>query len=246
MARRKRKGEDPPGRDPSRIMFLSLNMILLAFFILLVALSQPDKTKEAAIAIEVRKAFQSFGGAYLGLGRYVEQRGLSRDRNPLESSRQVEQFLGELSRYVEENDLAKRLSLEIRKEGMAIHIASDLTFPEGSARLRDEADPLLERIGALIRRTSNPVRVEGHTDNRELRTERYRDNFELSAARAMAVFRRLQAVSGAPAERFQVVGYGAERPIATNLTEEGRERNRRVTITLQGELKRAGGSEGSR
>lgn len=239
MARRRKK-EDPEGRDPSRIMFLSLNMILLAFFILLVALSSPDRTKEAEIAIEVRKAFQSFGGAYLGLGRYLEQRGVSRERNPLESSQEVEQFLGELTRFIEANENAQEISYEIRREGMAIHISSDLAFPEGSAQLRERVEPLLDRLHALLVRTTNPVRIEGHSDNREVRTSTFRDNWALSAARATAVFRYLARGGNLSPGRFTVVGFADQHPLASNLSAAGRERNRRVTVTLMGELQRVG------
>ena len=72
-------------RDPSLIMFLALNMILLAFFILLVALSQPNKTKEAELAIEVKKAFRTFGGTFLGLGGFIDQSGVSDEQSPNES-----------------------------------------------------------------------------------------------------------------------------------------------------------------
>ena len=92
MARRRKKEEERK-RDPTRVMFLSLNLILLAFFILLVALSEPNKTKEAEILREVQKAFRSFGGAYLSLGQFLEERGVSREKNPLEATEEVEKFL---------------------------------------------------------------------------------------------------------------------------------------------------------
>ena len=68
-------------RDPPLVLFLALNMILLAFFILLVAFSQPNETKETELLIEVKKAFQTFGGAFLGLGEKLDVSGLSRDQH---------------------------------------------------------------------------------------------------------------------------------------------------------------------
>ena len=61
MARRPKKIEEEK-KDLTRTLFLSLNLILLAFFILLVALSEPNKTKEAEILKQVQKAFRTFGG----------------------------------------------------------------------------------------------------------------------------------------------------------------------------------------
>lgn len=239
MARQTRKPEEPV-RDPSRILFLCLNFILLAFFILLVALSQPNRTKEAELLIEVRKAFQSFGGPYLGLGRFLEERGVSRERNPLESTRLVERFLGELTLFIQENEEAQELSYQITSEGLTIHLSEAFTFKEGSDQLLQRNLALMNSIHDLILRTTNPVRIEGHTDNRDLRTERIRDNWELSAARAMTVFRFLTETGEIPASRFSVVGYGDRRPLASNLTASGRNRNRRVTITLVGRLRRVG------
>ena len=239
MAQRRERPE-PPKKDPSRVMFLSLNMILLAFFILLVALSQPDRTREAELAIEVRKAFQSFGGAYLGLGRFLEQSGVSRERNPLESTREVERFLGELMLFIEQNEAANELSYEITGEGLTIHLTEGFAFREGSDELLEVNRGLLDRLYNLILRTNNPVRIEGHTDNRDIRTNRIQDQWELSAARAMSVFRYHPRTGELPPERFAVVGYGGTRPIATNLTAAGRAQNRRVTVTLVGRLRRAG------
>ena len=239
MAQRKAKPEPPP-KDPSRVLFLSLNMILLAFFILLVALSQPNETKEAQLLIEVRKAFQSFGGAYLGLGGFLEERGTSRDKNPLESTQLVEKFLGELTLFIEQNDQARELSYQIDREGLTIHLTERFLFQEGSTTLSLMDERLLSTLYDLILRTTNRVRIEGHTDNQDIRTDRIQDKWELSAGRAMAVFRYFTRSGELPPSRFTVVGYGDTRPLASNLTEAGRAQNRRVTVTLIGQLHRVG------
>lgn len=240
MARRKVEDEGPP-KDPSRVLFLALNMILLAFFILLVALSQPNKTKEAELAIELRKAFQSFGGAHLGLGSQLEERGVSRDKSAVESTTNVEAFLGELSHYYVDNDQAQVFSYRMSSEGLTIHLSEDFAFREGTDVLLARNERLFSALLDIIGRSTNDVRIEGHTDDRELRTERLHDNWELSAARAMAVYRYLTSSGQIPEERFIVAGYGSTRPRTTNLTEAGRSLNRRVTVTLVGELKPLGG-----
>ena len=239
MAKRKPEAEGPP-KDPSRVLFLALNMILLAFFILLVALSQPDKTREAELAIQVRKAFQSFGGAYLGLGRALEERGVSREKVPVESTQLVEKFLGELTRFIEQNDEARELSYQVSQEGLTVHITERFAFREGSDELTQVDERLFNSLYDLILRTTNPVRIEGHTDSTDIRTNRIHDQWELSAARALAIFRFFMRSGELPASRFTVVGFGGTRPLATNLTEAGRTKNRRVTITLVGKLRRVG------
>jgi len=238
MARRKKAKTQERQRDAAVVMFLSLNMILLAFFILLVALSQQDQTRAARLAIEVRRAFQSFGGTFLGVGTQVDQSGVSRERNPLESSQRVEDFLGELTRFVEENEDREALSYEITSEGLIINLSEAFTFEEGSAVIQERSLPLFNNIYNMILRTSNPVRIEGHTDDASRVAGEVADPFRLSAQRALAVFRYFASSGVIPPSRFRVIGYGPNRPIASNLTAEGRALNRRVTIVFVGRLRR--------
>ncbi|MBI3991834.1 MAG: flagellar motor protein MotB [Candidatus Lambdaproteobacteria bacterium] len=240
MARK--KGKKLPGRerDPSVILFLSLNMILLAFFILLVALSAPNRTREAELAIELRKAFQSFGGAFLGIGPRVEQTGASRDEALQESEQRLEEFLGELTRFIEANEQAKELSYEINEEGLTINISEHFAFTPGSADLLESGLPVFNSVYNMIARTTNDIRIEGHTDNQPLVDGKDTDYWDLSGRRALAVFRYFIASGEIPPQRFKVVGYGPYRPIATNLTEAGRAANRRVTIVFEGKLSTLG------
>jgi len=241
MARARRKPQEGPQRDPAKVLFLALNMILLAFFILLVALSQPDKTREAELRMEVRKAFQSFGGSFLGLGRYVEETGLSREQTPETTAQRIETFLGELSRFVEENEPDKAISYEITSEGMTVHVSERFAFEPGSAELKELVRPVFDNLFNLMLRTTNPVRIEGHTDNAPVTGDRYPNGWVLAAQRANTVFRLFTASGQLPPARFTVVGYGAQRPLASNLTAEGRARNRRVSVTFLGKLRPVGG-----
>lgn len=235
MPRVKKKPEERE-RDPTLVMFLALNMILLAFFILLVALSAPNKTKENKINELIPKAFQSFGGSFLGLGSRLEERGISREKSLVENPDIVEAYLGELKRFIEENRENKVLSYEIVSEGLTIHISESATFREGSAELLPEGLRFYNNVLNLILRTTNSVRIEGHTDDRDVRTNAVQDNWELSAGRATSVFRFFTASGEAPESRFSVVGYGDTRPLVSNLTEAGRARNRRVSVVFLGKL----------
>ncbi len=238
MAQRKKAKAEPRKRDAATVMFLSLNMILLAFFILLVALSQQDESRAARLAIEVRRAFQSFGGSFLGVGTQVDQSGVSREQNPLESSKRVEDFLGELTRFAEENEEREALSYEITSQGLIINLSEAFTFEEGSAVIQERSLPLFNNIYDMILRTTNPVRIEGHTDDASQVDNEAGDPFRLSAQRALAVFRYFASSGVIPPGRFQAIGYGPYRPIANNLTAEGRAQNRRVTIVFVGRLRR--------
>ncbi|MCK4639998.1 MAG: OmpA family protein, partial [Candidatus Marinimicrobia bacterium] len=80
------------------------------------------------------------------------------------------------------------------------------------------------------------IRVEGHTDNWQIRGGKYDSNWELSSARALEVVKYLSAVSGIGEGNFSALGYGEFRPIADNNSEEGRSINRRVEIFIDADI----------
>ncbi|MBT3352084.1 MAG: OmpA family protein [Nitrospinaceae bacterium] len=127
------------------------------------------------------------------------------------------------------------ISLHKTKETLQIQIVDKLLFDMGSAELRDAGLEALDRIASALKNQRNRnIRVEGHTDNLPIRgglARRYPSNWELSAARAIAVVRRLEAQGIAPA-RLSATGYAFHHPVADNATAEGRARNRRIEILM--------------
>ena len=89
----------------------------------------------------------------------------------------------------------------------------------------------ITHLAGVLQRYPNPVRVEGFTDNVPIRTVQFASNWELSAARAGSVVHILSAHGVAPS-RLAVIGFGAQRPIASNQTASGREANRRVVVVI--------------
>ena len=83
-----------------------------------------------------------------------------------------------------------------------------------------------------MRETKTMIRVEGHTDNREIKTDKYPSNWELSAARAVSVVKYLSDREGVPVGKLSAAGYADSRPIGDNRTEAGRASNRRTEIIL--------------
>jgi len=108
-------------------------------------------------------------------------------------------------------------------------------FASGSADLTQDAVRALRHAAETLKPYTSviaQVRVDGHTDNRRIHTNRFPSNQELSEARAHNVASYLQKQTGLPPDRFTAAGYGATRPDASNATAEGRARNRRVEITV--------------
>jgi len=103
-------------------------------------------------------------------------------------------------------------------------------FAPGSARINQRFEPVIERIGDALEELPGPVLVVGHSDSQPIRSFRYQNNFELSADRALAVVKRLEARMSAPG-RLQSNGVGSTQPRAVpEDTAENRALNRRVEV----------------
>jgi chemotaxis protein MotB len=124
-----------------------------------------------------------------------------------------------------------------------VEIRNDVLFASGSATLNPEAEKVLAQLAGVLRGFGNAIRVEGHTDDVPIQGGVYRDNWDLSAARAAAVVRVLVA-GGLNPSRFAVLGFGEHRPIQANDTEAGRSANRRVLLAILGEDDAAEGPYG--
>jgi chemotaxis protein MotB len=114
---------------------------------------------------------------------------------------------------------------------LEIEIRTDILFPSGVAKLSTPADGVLNDIAGILRPFSNPVRIEGYTDDRPINTSVFPSNWELSAARAASVA-RLFSEQGVDPTRLGIVGWGEYRPSAANATEDGRNHNRRVLVVV--------------
>ncbi len=210
--RRKRRVEEQKD-NPERwaIPYADFITLMFTFFAALYSLSTVDHAKLEKFSTSLNKAFQVI-------------------ENPIpvvidEESQIVEAFkkvTGEL----------KELSLRSDSRGVVITIPGTFLFRSGSAELKKQAYPVLDKIVAALREVPGQVSIEGHTDNVPVRGGRYSSNWELSTARAASVLHYFVS-KGLDPYRFSIAGYGEYRPIATNDTEEGRAKNRRVEIVVK-------------
>lgn len=114
---------------------------------------------------------------------------------------------------------------------LQIELKDSIIFPSGSADTSEQARKIFDEIATILAGYSNPVQIEGFTDNVPIKSAKYPTNWELSTARASAIVKYLAAQGVAP-ERLSAVGYGEYQPIAANDSEQGRAQNRRVTIMI--------------
>jgi len=114
---------------------------------------------------------------------------------------------------------------------LQIELKDSILFSSGSADTSEQAQKIFDEIAVILKNYSNPVQVEGFTDNIPIKSAKYPTNWELSTARASAIVKYLVSKGVAP-ERLSAVGYGEYQPVVSNATEQGRAQNRRVAIMI--------------
>jgi chemotaxis protein MotB len=118
---------------------------------------------------------------------------------------------------------------------LEIEINADILFPSGAGEFAPVAEPVLDKLAEVLKPFPNPIRVEGHTDDRPIRTTAFPSNWELSAARAASVVHQFTR-QGIDPLRLEIVGFGEFHPRQPNDTSEGRNANRRVVVLVLEEV----------
>lgn len=219
--------------------FADLSTLLLAFFVLLVAMStMDDKT--------LKTMFHNFNTNYgmLNFNEYVENfrpkevliQSLHEELKDGLILRKAEDSTEETISAKEETSLEKlnhSLVVENFKGGFKLVFGHRLLFPSGGAEIREEMKPVLKRIGSFMRNSDYQVYIDGHTDSVPIRDALYPSNEELSLARAFNLMAYLVKQEKASPLSMALAGYGEIRPVDSNQTPAGRERNRRVEMIFK-------------
>jgi chemotaxis protein MotB len=240
MSRRKRGHHEEEAEADERwvISYADLVTLLFGFFILLYATADQNITKFESLARGLSDAFNVPVNEGLDNGNPVLDGGTGIVPGSADHAREalIENDLLYVRNFVEQRAAAEGLVGKIvvsqEADGIAIRLADNLVFPTASAALRLEALPLLDIAAAAVNQVGREVRVEGHTDNVPLVTDRYPSNWELSSARATAVLRYVVDEGGVDPTTIFAAGYSEFRPVASNLTPEGRALNRRADLII--------------
>ncbi|MCK9453645.1 flagellar motor protein MotB [Sulfurimonas sp.] len=219
--------------------FGDLMSLLLCFFVLLLSMSSMDAKK-------ISEAIGSLSGAMSvlegGIKTEVSKRRIQ-ESTPIEAAdetseqvNRIMQALTEVNEMIAEGD-GPAVSLEEAQDGFVIELPASLLFKSGSSVIQnDDALLFLKRIALIIGELPNQtkVSVQGHTDNQSPSSSSpFKDNWELSSARAISVLQEL-LLSGVDPKRISAAGFSEFSPKATNVTESGREKNRRVELHFYG------------
>ena len=124
---------------------------------------------------------------------------------------------------------------EVEKDGdkIIVRLASQGSFTSGSSDLRQAFTPTLTRLGNSLAQYPGSVMVEGHTDDVPVAfSERFKSNWDLSAARAASIADFLLNSTNLEGGNVQIAGFADTRPLDTNDTATGRARNRRIEVIV--------------
>ena len=125
-----------------------------------------------------------------------------------------------------------QLTVSIEQGRIVINLPNNVLFKSGSANLNPEGEEALTQIASVLSQFSDRrFQIEGHTDNKPIKSARFPSNWELSTSRALTVVHLLTDMDVDP-ENISAAGFGEFRPRADNEIEEGRQLNRRIEIIM--------------
>jgi len=124
------------------------------------------------------------------------------------------------------------LDVRLEKRGLVISLPQTILFASGDDRISSSALPIVEQIADVLRDVPNQVSLIGHADSIPIHNRRFKNNWELSAARGLRLLETLNSRFGIPESRLSVSSDGANRPRSSNDTPNGRAENRRVEIVI--------------
>jgi len=124
--------------------------------------------------------------------------------------------------------------LDVHREprGLVISLPQAILFAPGDDRITESARPVIDEIAAVLGPIPNRVVLVGYADSKPIHNKRFRNNWELSAARGLSLLDLLSASYGIDESRLSVSSEGANRPKSPNDTADGRASNRRVEIVI--------------
>jgi len=222
--------------------FGDLMSLLLCFFVLLLSMSSMDAKKISEAIGSLSGAMSVLEGGTqteISKKRMLEATPIDVQDETSEVVNRVQQAVGDANEIMEKTQ-SPTITVEEAQDGFVIKLPAALLFKPGSATIENQDALLfLKRITLIIQELPNDmlVDVQGHTDDSDPGANSpFKDNWELSTARAISVLHEL-ILDGVDPARMSATGFAQYQPIATNATETGREKNRRVELHFYGKKK---------
>ncbi|MFH0730211.1 MAG: flagellar motor protein MotD [Pseudomonadota bacterium] len=244
---RKKKAEEHENHERWLVSYADFITLLFAFFVVMYAISSVNEGKYRTLSNSLVDAFKNSPASASALRLEMESPGRPAPSDVTEPCPQT-QIPVEMGDPEQEalmrgiaTDILKVLQPLVNKGhvqvaqspvGVSIAINAGVLFEPGQAILEKNSIEVLQAVAKVVAKIPNAVLIEGHTDNVVISTPAYPSNWELSTARACSVVRLFIENYVAPT-RLTAIGYADQRPVASNATNEGRSRNRRVTLLIE-------------
>ena len=261
MAKKAKKHEKEPNHERWLVSYADFITLLFAVFVTLYAMSQTDKQKVEALVASMKESFGSMKtGASAERVNIVEGtdvrlipairpeiltpgkggEDVNHRKRGYAEAKDFQEIKTAIEDSLKKSGSQDKVSVEVTERGLVVTLKEAGFFDSGSADVKKNSYNLLASVAEALSNYSNPIRVEGNTDNVPIGSRFFRSNWELSTARSANIIHYLIDYYGFPPELISAVGYGEFRPIASNADADGRRKNRRVDIVLLAKTKEGG------
>lgn len=238
--RERRKDVEHDNHERWLVSYADFITLLFAFFVVMYSLSSVNEGKYRVLSDSMVQAFRNINLNDSGQQIVVQPITMApaqvatpeQESRRRETAQRMRSMADEIRRVLSPLTRDGQVSVTEGAFGISVEINASLLFAPAEAVLGPDAVTALRSVGEVLAQATFPIMVEGHTDNRPIANARFPSNWELSAVRAASVV-RLFIETGVAPDRLTAAGYADQRPVALNSTEEGRARNRRVTILIE-------------
>ena len=251
---RRQKAEEPDNKERWLVSYADFITLLFAFFVVMYSISSVNEGKYKVLS-------QTLEGVFNAPEHSIKPIQLDDKNKPTKASSSNEHLLqpisviprnghstvgegGKVLDKIADQVTSKfsgliangTISLNQNNDWLEISLRNNILFDSGGVEPTDAAIPIIEKMAKILKQFDNAIMIEGFTDNVPIQTSRIPSNWELSADRSASIV-RLMAFEGVDPSRMSAIGYGEYQPIASNATEEGRAKNRRVVLLISKEKK---------
>ena len=219
-----------PAQDRWLVSYADFSTLLFAVFATMYAISSVDAQKLTKVAQGVQNAFDEPSRDHAAAARAAARPQSEPQTNA--ASDAISDIRPIIARELAPELATHRVEVSTDRRGVILSIPEAGLFAVGSDEMSASAQALMARVASTVARVANPIRVEGHTDDLPIHTDRFRSNWDLSTSRATRVVSLLVERGGIAPDRLSAAGYAEFHPRAGNGSADDRARNRRVDLVI--------------
>lgn len=259
----KKSSQSGDSKDRWMITYADLITLLLIFFVIMYGMSRLDVEKYELVTQSLQHTFSSGSSIItggngildgsqspdihkdLGPGSTKADQSKQHGEEPLSERElafrkqedELQDLMKRIEAYVKDNHLQDQIHVADLPKGISITLSDRFLFDTGKAELKQGSAKTMAKLASLFKQLDTVISIEGHTDNQPIvRASQFKDNWELSGERALSVLRFFLDQEKLDPQHFQYAGYADTRPAGDNATAAGRQKNRRVEITVLRQL----------